>query len=63
MSDIAGKIKILEDQIITTKKELVQTWTMIGNGDENNFIVYDGNRYKLLKTKEIQIESEDESDD
>jgi hypothetical protein len=62
MSDIVGKIKITEEQIITTKRGLIQTWTRWGNGDENNFIVYNNIRYKLVKTKEVDI-IEDESED
>lgn len=58
MTDIVGRIKITEDQIITIKKEQIQTWTRWGNGDENNFIVYNGCRYKLLKTKEVQKDDE-----
>lgn len=60
MSDIVGKIKISEEQIITIKKDSVQTWIRYGNGDETNFIVYRGNRYKLVKTKEIQIDDDEE---
>ncbi len=60
MSDIVGKIKISEEQIITIKKDSVQTWIRYGNGDETNFIVYKGNRYKLVKTKEIQIDDDEE---
>jgi hypothetical protein len=62
MSDIVGKIKITEEQIITTKRGLIQTWTRWGNGDENNFIVYNNIRYKLVKTKEVDI-VEDEVED
>lgn len=60
MSDIVGKIKISEEQIITIKKDSVQTWIRYGNGDETNFIVYKGNRYKLVKTKEIQIDDDED---
>lgn len=49
-----GKIKIYEDKIITKKSDLIQTWTRFGNGDEGNFIVYKGIRYKLLKSKEVK---------
>ena len=55
-----AKIKIYEDKIITKKRELVQTWTRFGNGDEGNFIVYKGNRYKLLKSKEVKVVVEDD---
>lgn len=52
MSKIVGKIKITEDRIVTTKNNIIETWTRWGNGDNDKFIVYDGNRYKLLKSKE-----------
>lgn len=52
MSEIVGSIKINEERIITNKNGLIETWTRWGNGDENTFIVYRGDRYKLLKVKE-----------
>lgn len=58
MTKILGKIKISEDRIVTTKNGLTETWTRWGNGDENVFIVYQGNRYKLLKSKETEIVEE-----
>ena len=51
MSNVVGTIKIGEDRIITTKGNSVDTWTRFGNGDEGKFIVYNGVRYKLLKSK------------
>lgn len=59
MSVIVGKIKITEDRITTTKGEVVEIWTRWGNGDENKFITYNGNRYKLLKSKESTVEDLD----
>jgi hypothetical protein len=56
MSKIVGKIKITEDRIITTKNNIVETWTRWGNGHEGIFIVYKNNRYKLLKSKETDVE-------
>lgn len=56
-----GKIKIYEDKIITKKSDLIQTWTRFGNGDEGNFIVYKGNRYKLLKSKEVKPVMEEDN--
>ena len=52
MSDVVGTIKINEERIITKKDGIEEVWTRWGNGDESRFIVYGGNRYKLLKTKE-----------
>jgi len=54
MSNVVGTIKIGEDRIITTKGNSVDTWTRFGNGDEGKFIVYNGVRYKLLKSKETE---------
>lgn len=55
MTKIIGKIRINEDRIVTTKNGIIETWTRWGNGDENHFIVYNGDRYKLLKSKETEI--------
>lgn len=52
MGEILGKIQILEDKIITTKENIVETWAKYA-GDETKFIVYKNIRYKLLKVKEI----------
>lgn len=62
MSKIVGRIKITEDRITTTKNNLVETWTRWGNGDDKKFIVYNGNRYKLLKSKETEQNLDLESD-
>ena len=51
MSNVVGTIKIGEDRIITTKNNSIDTWTRFGNGDDSRFIIYNGNRYKLLKKK------------
>lgn len=64
MTKILGKIKITDERIITTKDNIVETWTRWGNGDEYKFIVYNGDRYKLLKSKETEvIITEEEEDD
>lgn len=52
MSDIVGKIKFFEDKIVTTKGSLVEVWTKF-LGDESKFIVYNGDRYKLQKSKDV----------
>lgn len=62
MSNVVGTIKIGEDRIITTKGNSVDTWTRFGNGDEGKFIVYNGVRYKLLKSKETESEEVEEED-
>lgn len=62
MAKIVGKIKITEDRVVTTKSGLVETWSKF-SGDENCFIVYQGNRYKLLRSKETEIESDNFVDD
>lgn len=54
MSDIVGTIKILEGRIITKKSELTEIWS-IGGGDPNNYIIYNGTRYRLLNEKEIVV--------
>lgn len=53
-----GKIKISTDKIITTKNGVVETWVRIG-GDENKFIVYNSQRYKLSKSKEQEVDQEE----
>lgn len=63
MSTVVGTIKITEDRIITTKGNLIETWTRWGNGDEGRFIIYKGDRYKLLKSKETELVIDDEEDD
>jgi hypothetical protein len=63
MNTVVGTIKITEDRIITTKGNIIETWTRWGNGDEGRFIVYKGDRYKLLKTKETEPIDEDEDDE
>jgi hypothetical protein len=62
MSNIVGTIKIGEDRIITTKNNSIDTWTRFGNGDDSRFIIYNGNRYKLLKSKETEVEEIEEED-
>lgn len=52
MSEILGKIKISEDKIITTKENIIETWSR-NAGDDTKFIVYKNIRYKLLKVKEL----------
>ncbi len=63
MSEIVGKIKITEDRIITTKNNIIETWTRWGNGDEGRFIIYNGDRYKLLKSKETEVVLDEEEDE
>lgn len=63
MNTVVGTIKITEDRIVTTKGNIIETWTRWGNGDEGRFIVYKGDRYKLLKTKETEPIDEDEDDE
>jgi hypothetical protein len=59
-----GSIKICEDRIITTKDNSIDIWTRFGNGDDSRFIIYNGNRYKLLKSKDSElIQDDDEIDD
>ena len=62
MSNVVGTIKIGEDRIITTKNNSIDTWTRFGNGDDSIFIIYNGNRYKLLKSKETESEEIEEED-
>lgn len=62
MSTVVGTIKITEDRIITKKGNVIETWTRWGNGDEGRFIVYNGDRYKLLKTKETELVIEDDEE-
>jgi len=62
MSNVVGTIKIGEDRIITTKNNSINTWTRFGNGDDSRFIIYNGNRYKLLKSKETEVEEIEEED-
>jgi hypothetical protein len=62
MSNIVGTIKIGEDRIITSKNNSIDTWTRFGNGDDNKFIIYNGNKYKLLKSKETEVEEIEEED-
>lgn len=62
MSNVVGTIKIGEDRIITTKNNSIDTWTRFGNGDDSIFIIYNGNRYKLLKSKETEVEEIEEED-
>jgi hypothetical protein len=62
MSNVVGTIKIGEDRIITTKNNSIDTWTRFGNGDDSRFIIYNGNRYKLLKSKETEVEEIEEED-
>lgn len=61
MSKALGKIKITEDRIYTTQNGVTETWTKIG-GDESKFIIYEGLRWKLLKSKEVEVEEEEEVD-
>lgn len=63
MSNVVGTIKIGEDRIITTKNNSIDTWTRFGNGDDSIFIIYNGNRYKLLKSKETEVEEIEEDND
>ena len=65
MSNVVGTIKIGEDRIITTKNNSIDTWTRFGNGGDSKFIIYNGNRYKLLKSKETEVSEveDDEIDD
>jgi hypothetical protein len=65
MSNVVGTIKIGEDRIITTKNNSIDTWTRFGNGDDSKFIIYNGNRYRLLKSKETEVSEveDDEIDD
>jgi len=69
MSEVLGTIKILDGKIITKKEGLVEIWSRWGNGDENSFIVYDGIRYRLMKSdgdslsKVDRYKDEEESDD
>ena len=63
MNTVVGTIKITEDRIVTTKGNIIETWTRWGNGDEGRFIVYKGDRYKLLKTKETEPIDEDEDNE
>ena len=51
MTEEMPTIKFLEDKIITTKDGVVEVWSR-WNGDESKFIVYQGIRYKLSRTKE-----------
>ena len=62
MSNVVGTIKIREDRIITTKNNSIDTWTRFGNDDDSRFIIYNGNRYKLLKSKETEVEEIEEED-
>jgi hypothetical protein len=62
MSNIVGTIKIGEDRIITSKNNSIDTWTRFGNGDDSRFIIYNGNKYKLLKSKETEVEEIEEED-
>jgi hypothetical protein len=62
MSNIVGTIKIGEDRIITSKNNSIDTWTRFGNGDDGKFIIYNGNKYKLLKSKETEVEEIEEED-
>jgi hypothetical protein len=63
MSNIVGTIKIGEDRIITSKNNSIDTWTRFGNGDDGKFIIYNGNKYKLLKSKETEVEEIEEDID
>ena len=63
MSNIVGTIKIGEDRIITSKNNSIDTWTRFGNGDDSRFIIYNGNKYKLLKSKETEVEEIEEDID
>ena len=51
MSENLGTIKILEGRIITKKNDLTEIWST-GGGDPFNYIVYNGNTYRLLNGKE-----------
>jgi len=62
MSNVVGTIKIGEDRIITSKNNSIDTWTRFGNGDDGKFIIYNGNKYKLLKSKETEVEEIEEED-
>ena len=67
MSEVLGTIKILDDRIITKKDGLVETWSR-WSGDENSFIVYDGVRYRLMKSdgdivRKTDIYSDEDEDD
>lgn len=50
-----GKIKFFSDKIITTKNGVVETWVKVG-GDENKFIVYQQQRFKLSKSKGVDLD-------
>lgn len=67
MSEILGTIKILDGKIITKKGDVTEVWSR-WTGDGNQYIVYDGITYKLMKSGGEVVENkrnyfDEESDD